>query len=169
VFANRPHALAGALLATAFIAGGAAGWGLRGWAATRRRSGEENPQAMVAHLTKRLGLSAGQQDSVRTVLERHRIDVASIWHAARPRMDSLRRVMKLEIEEVLTPIQRRRFSELMTRHEQRRRMADSLGEEEWDSDHDRIPLWLDKCRDTPAGTPVDTMGCTARPDHRGGR
>jgi hypothetical protein len=124
---------------------------------------------MVAHLTKRLGLSAGQQDSVRTVLERHRIDVASIWHAARPRMDSLRRVMKLEIEEVLTPIQRRRFSELMTRHEQRRRMADSLGEEEWDSDHDRIPLWLDKCRDTPAGTPVDTMGCTARPDHRGGR
>ena len=124
---------------------------------------------MVAHLTKQLGLSPGQQDSVRTVLERHRIDVASIWHGARPRMDSLRRVMQVEIEEVLTPAQQRRFSELMAGHEQRRRMADSLGEEEWDSDHDRIPLWLDKCRDTPAGMPVDTTGCTILPDRHGAR
>jgi hypothetical protein len=119
---------------------------------------------MVAQLTKQLGLSAGQQDSVRTVLERHRMDVASIWHAARPRMDSLRRVMQVEIEEQLTPVQRSRFSELLARHEHQRRAADSLGEEEWDADHDRIPLWLDKCRDTPAGAPVDTTGCTARSD-----
>jgi hypothetical protein len=162
---NRSQALAGAFLATAFLAGGAAGWGLRGWAGAKRRPGARDPQEMVAHLTKQLGLSRSQQDSVRTVLERHRVDVASIWHATRPRMDSLRRVMQVEIEEQLTPIQRSRFGELLARHERQRRTEDSLLEEEWDSDHDRIPLWLDKCQDTPAGTPVDTTGCTAHSDH----
>jgi hypothetical protein len=161
---NRSQALAGAFLATAFLAGGATGWGLRGWAVAKRRPGERDPKEMVAHLTKQLGLSRGKQDSVRTVLERHRIDVASIWHVTRPRMDSLRRVMQVEIEDQLTPVQRSRFNELLGRRERQRRAADSLGEEEWDSDHDRIPLWLDKCRDTPRGMPVDTTGCAAHSD-----
>ena len=155
---SRSQALALAFLATAFIVGGAAGWGLKGWAVTRRPK-ERDPEATVAHLTKVLGLSAGQQDSVRTVLERHRMDVASIWDATRPRMDSLRRLMQVEIGEQLTTDQQSRFHELVARHERQRRIADSLGEEEWDSDHDRIPLWLDKCRATPPGTPVDSKGC----------
>jgi hypothetical protein len=153
--------LALALLATAFAAGGAAGWGLRDWALATRETEGRDPQRMVAHLTKQLGLSAAQQDSVRTVLERHRIDVDSVWRVTRPRMDSLRRLMQAEIEEQLTLSQQRRFRELVARHERQRWLADSLGQEGWDADHDRIPYWIDKCRDTPPGAPVDATGCPA--------
>jgi len=165
---TRSEALALALLATAFLAGGAAGWGLRSWTAARRDT-EGTPQVMVARLTKQLGLSAAQQDSVRTVLERHRIDVDSIWRLTRPRMDSLRRLMQAEIEEQLTLSQQHRFRDLVARHERQRWLADSLGQEEWDADHDRIPYWIDKCRDTPPGAPVDATGCPAHPGRVGVR
>lgn len=159
---HRSQALALAFLATACVVGGAVGWGLKGRAVAARDTEGRDPQAVVDHLTKRLGLSASQQDSVRTVLERHRMDVDSIWRVTRPRMDSLRQLMQVEIEEQLTPPQREHFRALAARHERERRRADSLGQETWDADHDRIPYWIDKCRDTPPGAPVDATGCPGR-------
>jgi hypothetical protein len=158
VFATRPKALAGAFLATACILGGAVGWGLKSWAIAARRPPNGDPDA-VAYLTKQVGLTAKQQDSVRSVLDRHRMEMDSIWRAARPRVDSLRMSMQIEIEEQLTPIQRRRFRDLVARHERQRHVADSASQALWDSDHDGVLQWFDKCPETPAGAPVDGMGC----------
>ena len=160
---SRPQALAFAFLATTFVVGGAVGWGLRDWAAAKRRPSTRDPQAMIAYLTKQLGLSAAEQDSVRSVLENHRVGMNSIWQATRPLVDSLRWVMQAEIDEQLTTPQQRRFHELMKRHELHRRAVDSISSEElWDPDHDRVPTWIDYCRDTPPGAPVDSIGCTDR-------
>jgi Spy/CpxP family protein refolding chaperone len=166
VLVNRPQALAGAFLATAIIIGAAAGWGLRSWAGAARRPPNGDPDA-VAYLTKQVGLSATQQDSVRSVLDRHRKEMDSIWRTTRPRVDSLRMRMQVEIEEQLTPTQQRRFRELVARHERQRRAADSSSQELWDSDHDGVFQGIDKCPDTPSGAPVDAAGCPARSNRVG--
>ena len=166
MLANRPYAWAGALLATACIVGGVAGWGLRSWVVAARRAPNGDPDA-VAYLTKHVGLSAAQQDSVRSVFDRHRMEMDSIWRATRPRVDSLRTLMQLEIEEQLTPTQQQRFREMLARHARERRQADSTSEELWDSDHDGVFQPIDKCPDTPAGAVVDAAGCPAHSDRVG--
>lgn len=158
---SRPQALALAFLATTFVVGGAVGWGLRDWTAAKRQLREPHPRAMVAYLTKQLGLSAAQQDSVHAVLGSHRVEMDSIWRATRPPVDSLRLVMQAEIEELLTIPQQRRFRELMAQHERQRRVVDSISQEGlWDSDHDRVPNWIDYCPSTRGGAEVDPLGCT---------
>jgi hypothetical protein len=159
--------LAAAFLTTACIVGGAAGWSLRGWVAGRQRT-DRDPSTTVAYLTKQLGLSAGQQDSIRTVLERRRMEMDSIWRDARPRIDSLRTTMQVEIEEELTSAQRLRFRELMAWHERERRAADSSYQTVLDMDGDGVPYWLDRCKDTPVGTRVDASGCAAQSVRHGG-
>lgn len=159
---SRSHALAVAFLATAFFVGGAAGWCLKVWAGARERDNGD-PQAMVAYLAQQLGLSAVQQDSIRTVLEHRRLEMDSIWHATRPRIDSLRRTMQGQIEQALTPEQKERFRELVAWHDRQRRAADSASEDLWDPDRDGVPQVVDKCKDTPRGTPVEATGCTTPP------
>jgi hypothetical protein len=114
-----------------------------------------------------MGLSATQQDSVRSVLDRHRMEMDSIWRATRPRVDSLRTLMQIEIEEQLTPTQQQRFRELLARHERERRQADRASQELWDSDHDGVFQGVDKCPDTPSGVVVDAAGCPPRSDRVG--
>ena len=168
MFVKRSQALAVAFLATAFVVGGTAGWCLNAWAVAKRRPGSRDLHAMVAYLTKQLALSPAQQDSVRSVLESHRVETDSIWRAIRPRFDSLRYAMQAEIDEQLTTTQQRRFRELMAQRELHRRAVDSASREElWDPDHDRVPTWVDFCRDTPRGAPVNGLGCTDRSDGDG--
>ena len=161
---SRSQTLAVAFLATACIVGGAAGWGLRSWAVAKRRPGNRDSHAMVSYLTVQLGLSPMQQDSVSNVLERHRMEMDSIWRATRPRVAALRQAMQGEIEDQLSPAQQGRFRELVARHERERRAADSASEELWDADHDGVPQAIDKCADTPSGAPVDRTGCTLATD-----
>ena len=33
----------------------------------------------------------------------------------------------------------------------------------WDPDRDGVPQVVDKCKDTPRGTPVEATGCTTPP------
>jgi hypothetical protein len=161
VLPNRSQALALAFLTTTFMVGGAVGWGLKSWVVATRQPSQRNLQAMVAYLTRQVGLSASQQNSVHAVLVRHRVEMDSIWRVTRPPVDSLRQVMQVEIEELLTTPQRRRFRELMARHDHQRHVLDSISTEElWDSDHDRVPNWIDYCPDTPRGAQVDSIGCT---------
>jgi hypothetical protein len=158
VSSTRPKALAGAFLATACILGGAVGWGLRSWTLAARRPADSNLDA-VAYLTKQVGLTTTQQDSVRSVLDRHRMEMDSIWRATRPRVESLRTSMQVEIEEQLTPTQLRRFRDLVARHERQRHAADSASQALWDADHDGVLGHIDKCPETPSGVPVDAAGC----------
>lgn len=165
---RRSHILAVAFLAAAFFIGGAAGWCLKVWAGAREHNNRD-PQAMVAYLAQQLGLSAEQQDSVEKVLEHRRVEMDSIWQAARPRIDSLRRTMQLEIEEELTPAQQERFRELVAWHDRQRRAADSASEDLWDPDRDGVPEVVDECKNTPPGTLVESTGCTANPGRDGPR
>lgn len=158
---SRSRALALAFLATACVVGGVAGWCIKGWVVANRPSNDREPDA-VAYLTKQVGLSRAQQDSIRNVLERHRVGMDSIWRATRPRVDSLRQSMQIEIEEQLTPAQQRRFRETLAQRERERHAADSASQESWDSDHDGVLEGIDRCPATPSRAPVDSAGC---PDH----
>jgi hypothetical protein len=153
--------LALGFLATACVVGAVAGWGIKSWTVAARRA-ETRDQDAVAYLTKQVGLSVPQQDSIRSVLERHRMEMDSIWRATRPRVESLRQSMQMEIEEQLTPTQQRRFRDLVNQHERQRLAADSASQELWDSDHDGVFQGTDKCPDTPPGASVDGAGCPAR-------
>lgn len=164
---SRSHWVAAGLLTSACFVGGVAGWALNGWAAGRARH-DRDPDATIAYLSKQLGLSAGQQDSVRTILERRRWEMDSLWRDVRPRIDSLRTAMQVEIEEELTPAQRSHFRELMAWHERQRHAADNAHRDMLDLDRDGVPYWLDLCKDTPLGTPVDASGCAVPPVHDGG-
>lgn len=130
---SRSHWVAAAFLTTACVVGGATGWVLKGWVSGRERH-DRNPDATIAYLSKQLGLSVEQEDSIRTALERRRMEMDSIWRDARPRIDSLRTAMQVDIEEELTPAQRARFRELMLWHERQRHAADSASRSLWDGD-----------------------------------
>jgi hypothetical protein len=121
---DRSKAWAVALLVAVFAAGAATGWALRGSTA-RRGPHPRDTRAMVAHLAKELDLSAAQQDSVRTILDRHRAEMEAIWKQVHPRADSLRAVLQAEIGAQLTPAQQSRYRDLVARFEHQRRGADT--------------------------------------------
>lgn len=116
---------AGALLVVVFAAGAAAGWGAGRWTVLSWTPRYRDADAMMAFLSKQLSLSSAQQDSVRAVLQRHRPELDSIWHLVHPRVDSLRMVMRHEINAQLTPGQRKRYRALTERFEHQR--PDSVG------------------------------------------
>jgi hypothetical protein len=107
---GRSRAWAVAFLLAVFLAGGAAGWAL-----ARRRPGgtPRGPDAIAAFLGRRLDLSAAQRESVRTVFVRHHEEMQTIWGAVRPRVDSLRAVVRTEVNGYLTPDQRTRYAQLL--------------------------------------------------------
>jgi len=86
-----------------------------GWGA--RVGGPPGPDGMIGFLDHELDLTAAQRDSVRSILERHRAELESIWRAAHPQFDSVRSKMSAEISAQLTPEQRKRYAELVPRLE----------------------------------------------------
>src|SRR2546428_10558046 len=83
-----------ALLAT-FAAGGLFGWavGTRVHAGPRGgafRGGGPGPDGMIGFLSERLDLTAGQRDSGRAILGRHRAGGGEIWREGHPRVELVR-------------------------------------------------------------------------------
>ena len=108
---GRSRTWALALLAAVFLAGGATGWAL-----ARRRSAPRaggGPDAIAAYLSRRLNLTPVQQESVRAVFVRHHEEMQAIWGAVRPRLDSLRTVVRTEVNAHLTPDQQARYTQLL--------------------------------------------------------
>jgi hypothetical protein len=77
--------------------------------------------AYMARLTEELKLTAGQQDSIRSVLDRHRPQMDSMWQEVRPRFDSVRVIMRGEIRAQLSPEQQRMYQQLIERREREQR------------------------------------------------
>lgn len=75
----------------------------------------------VARLTEELTLTAAQQDSVRSVLDRHRPEMDSMWQEVRPRFDSVRTIMRGEIRAQLSPEQQQKYQQLIERRERESR------------------------------------------------
>jgi hypothetical protein len=119
---GRSRTWAVALLAAVFLAGGAAGWAL---AKQRAADPPRGPDAIAAYLGRRLDLTPVQQESVRAVFVRHHEEMQAIWGAVRPRLDSLRSVVRTEVNAHLTPDQQARYARLLAdlehQHDQRAR------------------------------------------------
>ena len=115
---GRSRAWAVALLVAVFVAGGAGGWALG-----HRRSGggsRGGPDGIAAYLARRLDLTPAQQESVRAVFVRHHTEMETIWAEVRPRMDSLRAVVRGEVNAQLTPDQQARYARLLADLEHQR-------------------------------------------------
>lgn len=117
---GRSRVWAVALLVAVFAAGAAGGWALgRHRPDGPSRSGG-GPDAIAAYLARRLDLSPVQQESVRAVFVRHHAEMQAIWGEVRPRMDSLRAVVRAEVTRQLTPDQQTRYTRLLADLEHQR-------------------------------------------------
>jgi Spy/CpxP family protein refolding chaperone len=84
-------------------------------------------EGYIERLTSALDLTAVQQDSIRTILERGEPLMDSLWHDVRPRFDSLRVALRAEIRAQLTPEQQRRYTEMLERRDREYRQRRSNG------------------------------------------
>jgi hypothetical protein len=130
---GRSRTWAVALLAAVFLAGGAAGWAL-----AKRRPADPprpggGPDAIASFLGRRLDLTPAQQESVRAVFVRHHEEMQAIWGTVRPRLDSLRTVVRTEVNAQLTPDQQARYARLLAdlehQHDERGRRDTSTSKQ----------------------------------------
>lgn len=115
---------AGAMLALAVIAGGAAGSALtsRSEACKSTSTRSNTPgEGFVSLLTEELALTPSQQDSVRAVLTRRQGAMDDLWEEIRPRVDSVRVIIRSEIAPHLTAEQKPKFAALTARLDAERR------------------------------------------------
>ena len=76
---------------------------------------------MVAYLGRELDLTPAQADSVRTIFARHRPEIEALGAQVRPRFDSIKTVVRAEIDAQLTPEQRAKHQRLVEDAEHHRR------------------------------------------------
>lgn len=76
---------------------------------------------VMARLTEELELTSAQQDSIRSVLDRHRPEMDSMWQEVRPRFDSVRTIMRGEIRAQLSAEQQTRYQQMIERREREQR------------------------------------------------
>jgi hypothetical protein len=114
---------AAALLGLAVLAGGAAGSALtsRSDACTTDTKSKAPGEGFVSMLTEELALTPSQQDSVRAVLARHQPAMDGLWEEIRPRVDSVRTIIRSEIAPHLTTEQQPKFAALTARLDAERR------------------------------------------------
>lgn len=121
---------AAALLLAVFGLGAVAG-GVGVSMAEHRDAGEgsrgRSLEGYLARMTTELGLSEAQQDSLREIMDRHKPAMDSMWGEVRPRFDSLRAVVRLEIREQLDPTQVARYDSMLAAREQATREWRSNG------------------------------------------
>ena len=120
---NRSKLAALMLLAAVFVAGAAAGWGVREGTDHRGRGRGRGggPDAMVNHLGRELDLTPAQRDSVRAIFARHHPEIEALWAEVRPRFDSIKARVRAEISGQLTADQQTRYQRLLDDAEHRRR------------------------------------------------
>ena len=110
------HLLSAVIVLAAFLAGAAAGVGFYRWAGPERRPGPPRgaPSPLPPHLAG-LGLSAEQAAQAERIVERHRPALDAVLRESYPRMQAIVGQMHAEVRAILTPEQRRRFDDLVSR------------------------------------------------------
>jgi hypothetical protein len=117
---DKSKAWAIGLLIAVAVAGFAAGLAVQSWA-SRRGHGD----GYSGYLTRELGLTAAQHDSVAAILRRHRPELHAIFLTIRPQIDSARTRVSDEIRGMLTPAQQPAYQQLLDRDRAERARADS--------------------------------------------
>lgn len=108
------------LLLSVFVLGAVAGGA--GWSWAEHRSAAPSRPArvrdgMLTRMTAQLDLTQEQQDSIRAILKRHDPAMDSMWSEIRPRFDSLRAVVRGDIQGQLTPEQQRKYKAMLEQRE----------------------------------------------------
>jgi hypothetical protein len=78
-------------------------------------SAAEVHEAAMAELQEVLGLDEGQIEQIHAVLARHQQLVQRAWEQVRPQVQSAMREVHAEIAELLSPEQRERYHEWLSR------------------------------------------------------
>ncbi|MGD0990907.1 MAG: hypothetical protein ABR998_00365 [Gemmatimonadales bacterium] len=117
---DKSKAWAIGLLIAVAVAGFAAGLAVQSWASHRGRG-----DGYSGYLTRELGLTAAQHDSVAAILRRHRPELHAIFVTIRPQIDSARTRVNDEIRAVLTAAQQPPYQQLLDRDRAERARADS--------------------------------------------
>ena len=117
---DKSKAWAVLLLFAVAAAGFAAGLAVQSWASHRGRS-----DGYSGYLTRELGLTTAQHDSIAAILRRHRPEMHAIFLTIRPQLDSARARVNDEIRAVITPAQQPAYQQLLDRDRAERARADS--------------------------------------------
>lgn len=117
---SRTGALA--LLVAAFVFGALVGGAATSMAdrQSHKAKGDRPRPTYVERLGAELGLTTGQMDSVRAVLQRHQPAMDSIWESIRPLMASERQSIRNHITALLTSEQQAKYLELQRQDSLRR-------------------------------------------------
>ena len=121
---NKSKAYAITLLVAVAVVGGLAGAAIQGWVAGGH-DGHGGRQTYSGYLTRELGLSARQHDSVVAILHRYRPQLHALLQTVRPQVDSVRARVADEVRGLLTPAQREAYQRLLDRDRAERAQADS--------------------------------------------
>lgn len=129
---GKTRILLWAVLAVAFLLGGATGAALDGvyrlkaggGPCREEHGGPGGGRGRGRHfeeMRRDLNLSAEQAEGVRAILDETREEYRALRHEARPRYESIRRNARERIRALLTPEQQRRFDEKAAERDARRR------------------------------------------------
>ncbi len=117
---NKSKAWAVGLLIAVAAVGFAAGMAVQSWTSHRGRG-----DGYSGYLTRELGLTQAQHDSIAAILRRHRPEMHAIFLTIRTQIDSARTRVNDEIRGVLTPAQQPAYQKLLDRDRAERARADS--------------------------------------------
>lgn len=114
MFPNSKIKAIGLLVAVAAL-GFAAGAATMGRAETPAPIDWRERCSYSGMLKDRLGLTPPQQDSIRSIMRAHRAEMHELMEQVRPKMDSVRGVVRAQVRAVLTPAQQGQFDSLGVR------------------------------------------------------
>ena len=120
---NQSKLLAGMLIAATFAAGAAAGsvasvaWGDDG---RREERSTRERRSYADWLQEELQLTSAQRESIQVLLQRRQALMHDIWSEMRPRFDTLRSQIRVEIGALLDEEQQSRYQALITKSDSSR-------------------------------------------------
>ena len=116
---NKSKFYAVGLLIAVFAAGIALGAGVSAAASdSGRPRAETTPrrqEGYAGRLQRELQLTQAQRDTVDHILNRYQDSMNVVWHSMRPRMDSIRVAVRLDIMNALDSLQQAQYRDLIHR------------------------------------------------------
>ena len=106
-------------LVVGFLVGAA----LARWAGVggRRLNPADRERRMIEHVTAKLELTPGQQQTLQTILDEHRRKIDALREEFRPRFETIHESMRAGIRRMLDAKQQARFDEMEKEWEARRK------------------------------------------------